>query len=153
MILIRDLLKEPQPQLGPLTDLTPLLAAALNGIKRRSLIFIISDFISVPGWEQPLSLVNRRHELIAVRLWDPREVELPDIGPIIVEDAETGEHLYVDTHDRNFRRRFQEEGQRREAELTEAFKRAGVDALSLSTEEDMVRAIVRFAMLRQQRRM
>jgi uncharacterized protein (DUF58 family) len=69
-----------------------------------------------------------------------------------MEDAETGEQLYVDTHDRKFRQRFQGAAQRREAALNEAFKRAGVDALSLSTEEDLVRAIVRFATLRQQRR-
>jgi uncharacterized protein (DUF58 family) len=69
-----------------------------------------------------------------------------------MEDAETGEQLYVDTHDRKFRQRFQEAARQREAELNQAFKRAGVDALSLSTEEDMVRAIVRFATLRKQRK-
>jgi uncharacterized protein (DUF58 family) len=90
--------------------------------------------------------------VLAIRVWDPREVELPDVGPIIMEDAETGEQLYVDTHDRGFRRRFQEAARQREAELNEAFKRSGVDALSLSTDEDLVRAIVRFAMLRQQHR-
>ena len=74
-----------------------------------------------------------------------REVELPDIGSVMIEDAETGEQMYVDTHDRGFRQRFQEAAIQREADLTEAFKRSGVDALSLSTEEDMVRAIVRFA--------
>ena len=137
---------------SPLTSLSPLLEAGLHSIKRRALVFIISDFISVPGWERPLSLLNHRHEVVAIRLWDPREVELPDIGPIIMEDAETGEHLYVDTHDRRFRRRFQEAARQREAALNEAFKRAGVDALSLSTDEDLVRAIVRFATLRQQRR-
>jgi uncharacterized protein (DUF58 family) len=99
-----------------------------------------------------LSILNRRHEVLAVRLWDPREVELPDIGPMIVEDAETGEQLYVDTHDREFRARFEKAARRREAALSEAFKHAGVDALSLSTEEDLVRAIVGFARARQQRR-
>ena len=69
-----------------------------------------------------------------------------------MEDAETGEQLYVDTHDRTLRRRFQEAARRREAALNEAFKRAGVDALSLSTEEDLVRAIVRFAARRRRRR-
>jgi uncharacterized protein (DUF58 family) len=150
--LINDLLKQPQLPRAPFTDLSPLLGVALQGIRRRSLIFIISDFISAAGWERPLSLLNHRHEVIAVRVWDPRETELPDIGPIIMEDAETGEHLYVDTHDRGFRRRFQEAARQREAALAESFKRAGVDVLSLSTEEDLVRSIVRFATLRQQRR-
>ena len=150
--LVNDLLKQPRLLKAPFTNLTPLLEAGLRSIKRRSLIFIISDFISAPGWERPLSLLNQRHEVLAIRLWDPREVELPDIGPLIMEDAETGEQLYVDTHDRRFRQRFQEAARRREADLNEAFKRAGVDALSLSTEEDLVRAIVRFATLRQRRR-
>ncbi len=154
--LVNDLLKQPRLPKAPFTNLTPLLEAGLHSIKKRSLIFIISDFISAPGWERPLSLLNQRHEVLAIRLWDPREVELPDIGPIIMEDAETGEQLYVDTHDRRFRQRFQEAARRREAEMNETFKRSGVDALSLSTEEDLVRAIVRFAALRrtlrQQRR-
>jgi uncharacterized protein (DUF58 family) len=70
----------------------------------------------------------------------------------VMEDAETGEQLYVDTHDPRFRTAFSESARRREAALDETFKHAGVDLLSLSTSEDMVRAIVRFAALRQQRR-
>ena len=87
---------------APFTDLTPLLEGGLHIDQERSLIFILSDFICVPGWEQPLNLLSQRHEVLAIRLWDPREVELPDIGPIIMEDAETGEQLYVDTHEGNF---------------------------------------------------
>ncbi len=150
--LVNDLLKQPRLPKAPFTNLAPLLGAGLHAIKRRSLIFIISDFISVPGWERPLSLLSRRHEVLAIRLWDPREMELPDVGPIFMEDAETGEQLYVDTSDRAFRQRFQEAARRREAALNQMFRYAGVDALSLSTEEDLVRAIVRFATLRQQRR-
>ena len=150
--LVNELLKQPRLPQAPFTDLTPLLEAGLRSIKKRSLIFIISDFISAPGWERPLNVLNRRHEVLAVRLWDPREVELPDIGPIIMEDAETGEQLYVDTHDRRLRQRFREAARRREAALHEAFKRSGVDALALSTEEDLVRAIVRLAARRRRRK-
>ena len=150
--IINDLLKQPHLTQTPVTNLSSLLHGGLHTIKKRSLIFIISDFISAPGWERPLNLLSRRHDVLAIRLWDPREIELPDVGPIIIEDAETGEQLYVDTRDRRFRQRFQEAAQRRETELTETFKRAGVDALSLSTEEDLVRAIVRFATMRQRRR-
>ncbi len=150
--IVNDLLKQPRLSRVPLTNLTPLLEGALHAIKRRSLVFIVSDFISVPGWERPLNFLSRRHEVIAVRLWDPREMKLPDIGPIIIEDAETGEQLYVDTHDKRFRARFAEAAQQREAALKATFKRAGVDVLSLSTEEDLVRAIVRFAAFRRQRR-
>jgi uncharacterized protein (DUF58 family) len=150
--IANDLLKQPPIARAPFTDLTPLLQSGLHSIKKRSLVFIISDFISAPGWERTLSLLNARHEVLAIRLWDPREIELPDIGPIIMEDAETGEQMYVDTHDKKFRERFHAAAQQREADLAEAFKRSGVDALSLSTEEDLVRAIVRFATQRKQRK-
>jgi uncharacterized protein (DUF58 family) len=150
--LVNDLLRQPRLARAPFTDLTPLLNGALNAIKTRSLVFIISDFISAPGWEKSLNLLNRRHEVLAIRLWDPREIDLPDIGAVYIEDAETGEQLYVDTHDRKFRARFAEAARRREAALQQAFTHAGVDALSLATDEDMVRAIVRFAAQRKQRR-
>ncbi len=152
LILVNQLLNQPQLPRAPFTDLTPLLEAGMNAIKRRSLVFIISDFISAPGWERPLRLMNQRHEVLAIRLSDPREFELPDIGPILMEDAETGEQLYVDTHDKKFRQRFEEAGRRREENLREAFKRAGVDLLPLSTQDDLVSAIVRFAALRKERR-
>ena len=150
--MIDGLLRHPRLASAPFTDLTTLLDAAHSTIKRRSLIFLVSDFISVPGWERPLSLLNRRHEVVAVRLLDPREVALPDVGPMIMEDAETGERLYVDTHDAGFRRRFEEAARRREAEINGAFKRARVEAMSLTTDEDLVRAIVRMATIRRGRR-
>jgi len=150
--LVHDLLKHPRLPHAPFTNLTPLLEGGLHSIHRRSLVFIISDFICAPGWERPLSLLAQRHEVLAVRLWDPREVDLPDIGPIIMEDAETGEQLYVDTHDHKFRQRFKEAAQQRELELNRVFKRVGIDALSLSTDEDLVHALIRFAALRRQRR-
>ncbi|MBL8057228.1 MAG: DUF58 domain-containing protein [Anaerolineales bacterium] len=150
--LVNDLLRRPPTPRAPFTDLTPLLEAGLGTIRRRSLIFIVSDFISAPGWERPLRLLSRRHEVLAVRLWDPRETELPDVGPVVLEDSETGEQLIVDTHDRAFRERFQAAAREREAALAKAFRQAGVEALALSTADDMVRAIVRFAALRRQHR-
>jgi uncharacterized protein (DUF58 family) len=150
--LINDMLKQPRLSHAPFTDLKLFLNGALNTIKRRSLVFVISDFISAPGWETPLSLLNQRHDVLAIRLWDPREMEMPDIGIVVMQDAETGEQLHVDTHDRKFRQRFFDAAQLRESGLKQSFKRAGVDMLSLSTEEDMVRAIVRFAKQRQGRR-
>jgi uncharacterized protein (DUF58 family) len=150
--LVNDLLQQPLVEAAPFTDLTPFLEAGMRTIKRRSQVFVISDFISVPGWERPLNLLNRRHEVLAIRLWDRRESELPDVGPILMEDSETGAQLYVNTGDKRFRQRFREAARRREEDIRSAFKRAGVDALSLSTEEDLVRAIVRFAALRKQRR-
>jgi uncharacterized protein (DUF58 family) len=150
--LIDDLQNQPRLAHAPFTDLSTLLEAGQSIIKRRSLIFIVSDFISAPGWERPLNLLNHRHEVVAVRLVDPREVELPDVGHVVMEDAETGEQLLVDTHDAGFRRRFGEAAVRREADVNTAFRRAGVEALSLSTDEDLVRAIVRMATIRRGRR-
>jgi len=152
LLLIHDLLKQPSLPRAPFTNLNLLFQAALNSIKRRSLVFVISDYISEPGWEHALNLLNKRHEVLAVRLWDPGEMQLPDAGPIIMEDAETGEQLYVDTSDKKFRKRFQEAAEKRETELNLSFQHAGVEALALSTEDDLIKAIVRFARLRQARR-
>lgn len=134
------------------TELSVLLDAGLNTFKRRSLVIIVSDFFSEPGWERPLTLLNRRHELISIRMWDPREAELPDAGLIVVEDSESGEQLTIDTSDPLFRRRFLEAAERREAALQQKLARAGVDHHALSTEEDLVGAIIRMAALRKSRR-
>ncbi len=150
--LTNDLLKHPRQERAPATDLTVLLENARRVIKRRSLIFIISDFFSAPGWDKPLRLLTQRHEVLAVRVGDPREQELPDLGLVMMEDAETGEQLWIDTHDKNFRKRFREAAQRREAQVNEAFRHASVDVLSLSTEDDLVKAIVRFAGRRKQKK-
>ena len=146
--LIDSLMRQPRLEHAPPTDLSPLLIAAQNTMKRRSLVFVISDFISAPGWERPLSLLTRRHEVMAIRLTDPRELELPDAGSLILQDAETGEQIYVNTHDKRFRRRFAEAAAAREAAVGATFRRAGVEAVSLSTDDDLVRAIVRMATLR-----
>ncbi len=150
--LINEMLKQPRLSKGPVTDLRSMLRAALNTIKRRSLIFVISDFISTPGWEAPLSLLNQRHEVIAIRLVDPAELDLPDVGVMVLEDAETGEQLYVDTRDKKFRQNYQAATQQREDNLKQAFKRAGVDMLTLSTGDDLVHSIVRFAKQREKLR-
>jgi uncharacterized protein (DUF58 family) len=150
--LTNDLLKQPQIPRAPFTNLTPLLESGLFSIRRRSLVFVISDFICEPGWERTLNLLSRRHEVLTVRLWDPRETQLPDMGMVVMEDSETGDQMFVDTHDRKFRQRFEAAGRQREADLAQSFKRAGVDALALSTDEDLVQAIVRFATLRRRQR-
>lgn len=150
--LINDLLKQPRLPKAAFTDLNSLLELGLKSIKKRSLIFVLSDFISSPGWERALSLLNHRHEVLAIRLWDPLETELPDAGPIWLEDAETGEQLYVDTHDPKFRTLFAQAIQQREHDLSTAFRRAGVEAWSLSASEDLVRAILRFVAARKQNR-
>jgi uncharacterized protein (DUF58 family) len=143
-----------QPRLSNIsrTDLKPFFQGALHSIKRRSLVFVVSDFMSEPGWEKSLSMLSQKHEVLAIRLSDPREMELPDVGLAVMEDAETGEQLFVDTHEPKFRKRFLDEVQNREDELQSAFKRTGVDVMPLSTDDDLVKAIVRFAKQRQQTR-
>jgi uncharacterized protein (DUF58 family) len=93
----------------------------------------------------------QRHEVVVVRLYDPLERELPDLGLLTIQDAETGEQLFVDTHDRGFRKRFAAAAERRELELRSGFREAGVDAIELSTNDDLVDAILRFADLRKRR--
>lgn len=150
LLLINELLKQPRLPRAPFTDLNTMLESGMHAVKKRSLIFILSDFLSAPGWERTLRLMKQRHEVIAVRLWDPRETDLPDVGPVWMEDAETGEQVYVDTHDPRFRSQFAELGRKREADLSAAFRHAGVEPWSISTGEDLVRSVVRFAAVRKQ---
>ncbi len=133
------------------TRLDALLESASHAIKRRSLLFVISDFISAPGWEKPLAQLSQRHEVLAVRLYDPLEQELPDLGFVTMQDAETGEQLFVDTNDRGFRKRFAALAHARETALRAAFGVAGVDVLELSTEDRLMDAVMRFADLRRRR--
>jgi uncharacterized protein (DUF58 family) len=136
---------------GKPTDLRELFKAAHEVVKRRSLVFVLSDFISVPGWAEPLTRLAQRHEVVAIRLYDPLEMELPDLGLVLMQDAETGEQLYVDTHDRGFRKRFAAVAERRENELRAGVSAAGIDALELATEDDLADALMRFADLRKRR--
>jgi uncharacterized protein (DUF58 family) len=150
--MVSELLDTPRLPRAEATDLTTLLTAAVSTIRRRSLVVIVSDFISRPGWERPLALLARRHEVLAIRVHDPRESTIPDVGPLVMQDAETGEQIWVDTRDRGFRARFETAARERERVLVAAFKHAGVDAHPMSTEDDLVRAVVRMAHKRARRR-
>jgi uncharacterized protein (DUF58 family) len=150
LTLTRSLMRPPGSH-GTITDLTGLLEYANSAIRRRSLIVLISDFITPAGWERPLLQLTERHEVVAIRLLDPREYELPDAGVIVVEDAETGEQLTVDSSDAEFRHRLREAGEHREAELRAATLRAGVDIYEVSTGDDLVPALVRMVESRKRR--
>ena len=149
--LLHRLATRPETARSTGTKLADLLESALRVVPRRSLVFVVSDFISEPGWGKPLGHLAKRHELVAVRLYDPLERALPDLGMVVVEDAETGEQLFVDTHDRAFRARFAAAAERRENEVRDALVTAGVDAIELATDDDLVGAVVRFADLRKRR--
>jgi uncharacterized protein (DUF58 family) len=149
--ILHRMLSRPKPEKAKGTDLSEFMQSAFQLMQRRSLVFVVSDFISAPGWGRPLAHLAQRHEALAVRLYDPLEMDMPDLGMLVVQDAETGEQLFVDTHDRGFRKRFAEAAARRETSVREAFRDAGVDALELSTEDDLVDALLRFADLRRRR--
>ncbi|MGZ8203760.1 MAG: DUF58 domain-containing protein [Burkholderiales bacterium] len=149
--IVHRMMSRPERATAGETDLSDFLAKAFQIMRRRSVVFVVSDFISRPGWADPLGQLAQRHELIAVRLFDPLEMNLPDLGLLVIQDAETGEQLFVDTHDRGFRKRFNEAAQRRETALRSAFRDAGVDALELSTADDLVDAILLFSDLRKRR--
>ena len=128
---------------GSVTDLRKLLEIAARVIRRRSLVVVVSDFISEPGWERSLLRLAERHEVVAVRLVDRREFDLPDAGLLVMEDPETGEQLMVDSSDPELRRRLGAAGEQREKEVRDAARRAGVDLHLISTEDDLVTAFVR----------
>ena len=151
LYLLHRLMSRPVPRTGKGTDLGELLRAACGILARRSLVFVVSDFISAPGWQKPLAQLARRHEVLAVPVCDPLERELPDVGLLTFEDAETGEQLFVDTNDKRFRKKFIEQAMKRENEMRSAFAQAGVDALELSTDDDLPGALLRFAALRKKR--
>jgi uncharacterized protein (DUF58 family) len=146
------LLDSPRLTRAEPTDLAALLGAAMTSIGRRSMVVVVSDFISRLGWEQPLSLLARRHEVLAIRVHDPREASLPDVGPLVMQDAETGEQAWVDTRDTGFRRRFEAAARERETVVAATFRRAGIDGHALSTEDDLVATLVRIAHRRARRR-
>jgi len=133
------------------TSLDGLLRDANQVIKRRSLVFLISDFITQPGWGRTLAQLSRRNEVVAIRLSDPAEHEIPEVGMAMIQDTETGEQIFVDTQDRGFRSRFNAAAERREASIRNDLAKAGVDALEFSTNDDLLDSLIRFAALRKQR--
>ncbi|MDO9092630.1 MAG: DUF58 domain-containing protein, partial [Rubrivivax sp.] len=133
------------------TSLLDLLRTADGVIKRRSLVFVVSDFISQPGWQDALARLARRHEVVAVRLWDPMEMALPDVGLVTVEDAETGEQVFIDAADPAFRERYANIAEQQEAELMDGLGRSGADVIELATDDDLLQALLRLSDLRRQR--
>lgn len=149
--LAKHMLTPPTPTQES-TDLANLGHAALASIRRRSLVFVVSDFVSEPGWERPLAMLARRHEVIALRIVDPAETTLPNVGVVAMQDSETGEQLIVDTGDPAFRARFADAAARREQLIVDCARRAQMDLHSISTDDDLVRSIISMLETRKQRR-
>ncbi len=136
---------------GAGTALADLLLAADGTIRRRSLLFVLSDFISQPGWQAALGRLARRHDVVCVRLWDPLEMALPDVGLVTLQDAETGEQLFIDGSDPGFRERYAAIAEEQEAVLMESLAESGADVLELATDDDLLDSLMRFIDLRRQR--
>jgi uncharacterized protein (DUF58 family) len=142
-----------EPGSGPgSTDLAAALRAALGILRRRSLVVIVSDFLTAPGWQGLLGQLARRHDVVAIQVVDRREFELPAAGMIYVEDAETGEVIFVDSDDPGFQQRLRASAVERQAALGADLRSAGLDLFTVSTDEDLVRALFRIAQLRRRRR-
>ena len=133
------------------TNLKDFFQFAQSVIKRRSMVFIVSDFISVPGWEASLKPLSQRHDVVAARLMDPSESCLPAEGLMFVEDIETGEQVLVDSDDAGFRKRYAECAQTVDKTLYEAFEQSGVDCLELDTSETIDRSLMRYLRLRKKK--
>jgi uncharacterized protein (DUF58 family) len=139
--IIRELL-DTRPE-GEGTDIGQALTYFTNMVKKRSICFLVSDFLA-EGYETPLNLAARRHDLIGLHLFDPRERELPAVGLIHARDAETGRMQWVDTDSRKVRRRYTEWYDQHMEYFRNAFKKSGADTLSVETTEDYVKELLRF---------
>jgi uncharacterized protein (DUF58 family) len=124
------------------TDLAAMMRLAATTARRRSLVFVISDLIGERNWDRALALLAHRHEVVVVRVVDPVELDLPDVGLVVVEDAETGEQVLVDSSDPLLRQRLAEQVEAREADLTAALNRSGVTAHRVTTDQDLARVLV-----------
>jgi uncharacterized protein (DUF58 family) len=132
------------------------LAAALREVdrlaRRRGLIVVVSDFLSDPGWEKALRALSTRHQVLAVEVVDRRELELPDVGVLLLVDPETGSRLEVQTGDADLRRRFAEAAAGQRAAIAGHLRAAGADHLQLRTDRDWLRDLVTFVDQRRRRR-
>jgi uncharacterized protein (DUF58 family) len=136
---------------GP-TDLSAALTAIQRLARRPALIVLTSDFLVPDGWAAPLRLLGQRHEVVAARLRDARESNLPDVGVVTFEDPESGEQLTVDTGNRSLRERFRLAAATQAERINSILAGCGVDQVVLSTDEPMLPALATFLEARRRRR-
>ena len=146
--LIRDLLNFKPRQTR--TDIAQALDYLGRITHRKAVVFLVSDFLA-EGYERPLGIVARRHDVIAISITDPRERELPKVGLIELEDAETGEIVVVDSSSFLVRRQYEAIARERAERLAESFRSSGVDHIPVLTGRDYVRDLVRFFRVRERR--
>jgi uncharacterized protein (DUF58 family) len=126
------------------TDLTAALAMVHRLVRRASVVLVVSDFLVPDGWQSTLRVLARRHEIVALRLHDPREADLPDIGIVTFEDPETGAQLTVDSGDQGLRRRFADAAMHQARAIDRALLAAGADTVALGTDAPLLPALARF---------
>jgi len=139
--IIRELIDfEPQER-G--TNITEAIRYLTNAIKKRCTAFLISDFIqNEKDLENALSIGNNKHDMVALRIYDERETELPPIGMIKLKDAETGNYIWIDSSNRNARQAYRNWWATLSGRLDTSFKKAGIDYVNINTNEDYVRSLI-----------
>lgn len=143
---------EARQQRRGITDLSAALGKADAIMRRRGLVLVVSDFLAENDWQPALRRLAQRHDVLAIRLHDPRERELPDVGLITLEDPETGDQLLVNTADRKLRERFTAAAADQAEHLHRTLAACGADQLAIGTDEALLPALLRFLAARRQRR-
>ena len=138
--IIRELLEFKPENKG--TNIELALKYLTTVIKKKSVVFLLSDFMSSSNYRDALKIANKKHDMVALRVIDRRELELPDVGIIKLQDNESGAEKWIDTSDKNFRKQFQINRLKFEDELKETFTRTGVDATSIYTHESYIKPLM-----------
>jgi uncharacterized protein (DUF58 family) len=140
LFIIRELINfEPE---NKNTDLQMALKFLTNAIKKRCTAFVISDFIDSKEYKDALTIANRKHDLVAVQVYDKLETSLPNVGLMKIEDAETGSERWIDTSQRKVRESYQNWWNLRQGKMQDSFNRSRVDSVSVRTDEDYVKALL-----------
>ena len=124
------------------TNIAQALKYLTNAIKKRCTAFLISDFIDKDGFKDALTIANRKHDVVAIQVYDRRETELPAVGLMKIKDAETGQERWIDSSSTRVRAAYKEWWDRRQAAMSDSFKKCRVDSVSIPTEDDYVKALI-----------
>ena len=124
------------------TDINQALKYLTNAIKKRCTAFLLSDFIDRGNYHDALTIANRKHDIVAIQVYDRRETELPAVGLMKVRDAETGQERWIDSSSKRVREAYRTWWDKRQAEMSAAFQKSRIDAVSIRTEDDYVKALL-----------
>ena len=124
------------------TDISQVLKYLTNAIKKRCTAFLISDFIDKAGFKDALTVANRKHDMVAIQVYDQRETELPSVGLMKIKDAETGMERWIDSGVARLREAYKLWWEKRQTAMSDTFKKCRVDAVSIRTEDDYVKALI-----------